>query len=79
VRVAVECSAYALCSDVLVLGWTAVIPCPGCVTEAAVDSEPAETVAPRTASPAQDVTGDALERLLCQAQQSPANGHTSSR
>jgi hypothetical protein len=78
--VAVECAGYALCSDVLELGWTAITPCHGCVTGAAVgDSERAATEGHRAADPAQAVTGDELERLLCQARLSRASGRTSSR
>jgi hypothetical protein len=79
VSAAAECSAYALCSDVVALSWTAITPCPGCVTAAVVGSVRAATGERHTASPAQVVTGDALGRLLCRARQSPANGRTSSR
>lgn len=76
---AVECDGYALCSDVLELGWTAVTPCRGCVIAAASGSVRAAIEGPRTADPAQVVTGDELERLLCQARQLRESGLTSSR
>jgi hypothetical protein len=77
VSVAVECDAYALCSDVLALGWTAAIPCRGCVTSGADDSVRAETAERRTADPAPAVTADELERLLCRARQRKNNTATS--
>lgn len=76
-RAVVDCSAYALCSDVLVLGWTAVTPCRGCVTGAAIGSARAATADQTTAGPAPIVTGDELERLLCQAHQRMISARTS--
>lgn len=77
--VAVECDGFALCSDVLELGWIAVTPCGGCVIAAAAnDLEPAATEGPRDANRAQIVTGDELERLLSRVRQSGERGRTSS-
>jgi hypothetical protein len=77
-RLDAECVDYALCSDVLDLGWTAVTPCRGCVIAAAATGlDRAATGDPTTASPALIVTGDELERLLCRARQGQMNGRTS--
>jgi hypothetical protein len=77
-RLDVECADFALCSDVLDLGWTAVTPCRGCViADVAVASDRAATDAPTIASPALIVTGDELEQLLSQARQPRTLGPTS--
>ncbi len=74
----VECDAYALCSDVLDLGWTAITPCRGCVIVAvATDLARAEIAGRATASPAQIVTADELEQLLYQARQPKISADTS--
>lgn len=77
-RLDAECADFALCTDVLDLGWTARTPCSGCVIAGAVTgSERAAIDDPPTASLVQIVTGDELERLLCRARQEPMNARTS--
>lgn len=78
VRAVVDCSAYALCSDVRDLGWRAITRCRGCVTEAVDDSVRAVIDERHDANPVRVVTSDELERLLCQAHQLPVSGPTSS-
>lgn len=73
-----ECTSWAICADLALLGWTAIDPCASCVGTAITRlAGPAPDTARHDANPAQLVTADALDELLNRARNDLPAGSTS--
>lgn len=75
----IGCESWAICSDLALLGWTAIDPCASCVGTAIgrLAGHVPDTENPG-ADPARLVTGDELDALLSQARRALPGGSTSS-